>query len=431
MNLRKLYYNTVVRIFDENLLFKSFYKEILPELSSDERRLFINMVNNFFRHFRYVEKIFIERVEKKIDRDKYLVVMLLLSAGCEWLYLDKSKSYAIVNEYVEIAKKRFGSFKAGFVNAVLRKFIKLDKEELLANQEDIYISHPEWFINEIKKSYTPKIAREILKFNQEIPKTYIRHNRTKTTVKRLLADLESRNIEAKKVKQFPDYICVKKGNIFDIDLFEKGEFYIQSPSHSLPIKLLNPVKGEKILDICSAPGGKSTHIQEITFNKVKLFLNDISMKKRVKIKHNFKRLGLSFEKLTFQEGEKFKLFMDFDKILIDAPCSGTGNFGKHPEARWNRDKEDIEDLIKLQYKILDNASYYLKINGTIIYSTCSILDSENIKVVEKFTKNNPDFIIEKPSEEFDKYRYKDNYLLVNPGISRLDGGFCCKIRRIR
>ena len=436
MKIRELYYKTVVKMLDNGIPLETLYPTLLTDLNDQEKRRLINLINQFFRNFNFVEKILIEKIDKKIDNQNFKTAMLLLAAGVEWLFLDKSASYAIVNDYVEIAKKTLNHFKAKYVNAILRKMTTLDKSTFDVNSnESLYSSHPEWIINKFKSDFGGKITKEILKFNQTIPQIFLRVNKTKTTTTKLKEKLKVKNnVIIEPLEHFKDFVVVKSGNPINTSAFEEGEYYIQDPANSIPVLLLNPKKNEKILDLCCAPGGKSTYIQEITFNKVRLFLNDISQRKRMVIKTNFKRLGLKFEKLTFEEAQKFKSFDEFDKILIDAPCSGSGNLRRHPESRWNKDEDSLETLNRLQFAILDRAKIYVRKGGCIIYSTCSIFDNENIDIVNKFLAENDDYILEKSNRTdkiLTKFEYEKGGYLVNPAIQQMEGSFAAKLVRIR
>ena len=431
MKLRLLFYKTVMRIFNGRMMFESLYPEILPDLDDRDRRQLINLVNQFFRNFPIVEDILIKKIDKKIDKQKFKVSMLLLCAGVEYFYLNSSKDYAVVNDYVNIAKKKLGLHPSKYINAILRKMteLKLNDDELISDNA-ILLSHPEWIKDRIFKYYTKEVAESILKFNQSVPSLYLRVNNYKTTKKELLELLQKENIEVEQVEHFSDFFKIIKGNPIHSKVFDEGLFYMQDPSHSLPVLLLQPKKNEKILDLCSAPGGKATYIQELTKNKTKLFLNDISLKKKMLIKSNFERLGLDFEKLTFQEAEKFQSFDEFDKILIDAPCSGSGNFRRHPESRWNKDEEQIEQLKKLQLDILKKASKYVKIGGSIVYSTCSIFNDENSEIVEKFLEYDQDYVLENV-ENLDEFKISQGTFAVNPGNHHFEGSFAARIKRIR
>ena len=431
MKLRLLFYKTVMRIFNGRMMFESLYPEILPDLDDREKRQLINLVNQFFRNFPIVEDILIKKVDKKIDKQKFKVSMLLLCAGIEYFYLNSSKDYAVVNDYVSIAKKKLGLHPSKYINAILRKMteLKLNDDELISDNA-ILFSHPEWIKDRIFKYYTKEVAENILKFNQSVPSLYLRINSYKITKKELIELLKKESIEVEQVENFSDFLKVTKGNPIHSKIFDEGLFYIQDPSHSLPVLLLQPKKNEKILDLCSAPGGKATYIQELTKNKTKLFLNDISLKKKMLIKDNFKRLGLGFEKLTLQEAEKFQSFDEFDKILIDAPCSGSGNFRRHPESRWNKDEEQLEQLKQLQLDILKRASKYVKKGGIIVYSTCSIFDDENSEIVENFLEYDQDFILEN-TEGLDEFKISQGTFAVNPGIHHHEGSFAARIKRIK
>ena len=431
MKLRLLFYKTVMRIFDGRMMFESLYPEILTDLNDRDKRQLINLVNQFFRNFAIVENILINKIDKNIDKQKFKVSMLLLCAGVEYFYLNSSKDYAVVNDYVSIAKKTLGLHRSKYINAILRKMteIKLGDNEL-DSLENILLSHPEWIKDRIFEYYPKETAEEILKFNQCIPSLYIRVNSYKISKEELINQLKKEDIDVVDVDNFPDFLKIVKGNPIHSKIFDEGLFYIQDPSHSLPVMILQPKKNEKVLDLCSAPGGKATYIQEIAKNKTKLFLNDISLKKKILIKNNFKRLGVDFHKLTFQEAEKFQSFDEFDKILIDAPCSGSGNFRRHPESRWNKNEEQIELLKKLQFDILKRASKYVKKGGIIVYSTCSIFNDENSEIVEKFLEYDQDYILDNV-EKFDTFKISQGMFAVNPGTHHYEGSFAARIKRIR
>ncbi|MCK5760985.1 MAG: hypothetical protein KAH33_06795, partial [Candidatus Delongbacteria bacterium] len=154
MKLRLLFYKTVMRIFNGRMMFESLYPEILPDLDDREKRQLINLVNQFFRNFPIVEDILIKKVDKKIDKQKFKVSMLLLCAGIEYFYLNSSKDYAVVNDYVSIAKKKLGLHPSKYINAILRKMteLKLNDDELISDNA-ILFSHPEWIKDRIFKYY--------------------------------------------------------------------------------------------------------------------------------------------------------------------------------------------------------------------------------------------------------------------------------------
>ena len=451
MKIRQIYYNTVKQIFNERVGFESMYKTLLQDLNENEKRRLINLVNQFFRNFSFVEDYIIKEIDENFDNQKFDIAMIILCAGVEHIFLDKSVGYAVVNDYVEIAKRKVGIYKAKYVNAILRKLVEKDKttifdktldESLLKNAR---ASHPDWIIERFEKFYGKEKTDELLKFNQTVPSIYIRINnfylmKNQISKKKLIEDLlNADSVKTEKVKYFSkDYLKIIEGNVVNSYLFKKGAFYIQDPSHSLPVLLLEPKKNEKILDLCSAPGGKATYIQEITNNKVKLYLNDIAASKKRLIKENFKRLGVKYFKLTTEDAQKFSSFDEFDKILIDIPCSGSGNFRRHPESRWNREEDDVEELLPIQAKILERAKRYVKRGGIIVYSTCSLFDDENVLTVKKFLEfNEGDYIVENIDYSSEKTRFLRNFeyekggYLVDPAKHGFEGAFAVRIKRIR
>ena len=197
-----------------------------------------------------------------------------------------------------------------------------------------------------------------------------------------------------------------------------GVYYVQEASAAAPAALLNVQPGDRVLDPCAAPGGKTTHIAELMNNKGKIYAFDVHEHKIELIKKNAERLGITIIEPKLSDGCKIdeNMINTADKILCDVPCSGLGIIGRKPEIKWNRAEDN--DLPKIQRQILDNASKYLKINGEIVYSTCTIEKEENEAVTDSFTADN---------ENFEKVFEKTFY----PHIDNTDGFYICKMKRIK
>lgn len=431
MDLRKLFYNTVYRIYNDRLSFESLYGEVLKDLDDRDKRRFINLVNLFFRNFNFLEKFLADKVEKNIPDQDLKTEILILCAGIEYFFLDSSTDYSVVNDFVELSKEVLGEKKSKFINAILRKMTSVTMtEEDRTSKQALYRSHPQWVTDKLIDQYGKPATEDIYRFNQTVPPVYARANRVKNDRDSLAEILESEGVETAAVENFPDFLEIKSGNVVNSKAFEEGRFYIQDPSHSVPVLLLDPQKNEKILDLCCAPGGKSTYIQEITGNKTKLYLNDISQKKRVIIKLNFRRLGHVFEKLSFQEAQKYQEFIEFDKILIDAPCTGSGNFRRHPESRWNKSEEMLSELIKLQTAILKRSAIYVRKGGFIVYSTCSLFQEENMDIVKAFLEHDEDFEVDTPDiKSLDPFKNQDGSFSVIPGVHGHEGAFAVRLKR--
>ncbi|MBR0351364.1 MAG: methyltransferase domain-containing protein, partial [Clostridia bacterium] len=251
-------------------------------------------------------------------------------------------------------------------------------------------------------------------------------------------DIEQKQLIEKYEKQLKENFLIIKNvkNIENMEEFKQGLFTVQDTSAGLTAIILEPKENETILDACSAPGGKTTYIAELMNNKGKIYAWDIYPHRIKLIEENCKRLGITIVETQIQDAsESIKnncqtnpapmailpkktapSGIEFDKILLDVPCLGIGVIKRKPDIKWQRKKEDVKEITDLQYKILENCANYLKDNGVLVYSTCSILKEENEDIIRKFLQNNPKFIIE---EE----------IKIKP-TKKTDGFYICKIKNI-
>ena len=348
------------------------------------------------------------------------------------VFLDKIPKSAAVNESVNLSKRYGHTSSSNFVNAILRKVDKKDYEELFQIKDDVErvsktTSMPEWIIKELMKNNKMDKVEEICKNSNLKPKITIRVNRIKTTPSELKLKLGERNIEYSET-EIEEFINLKKvKNIENLDLFKDGYFTIQDLSAGLTAISLNPKPNEYVLDACSAPGGKTTHIAELMQNKGKIEAWDIHEHRVKLVQKNAKRLGIDIIKTDVQDAMEFneKYVEKFDKILLDVPCLGIGVIKRKPDIKWQRKQEDIEKITNIQKKILQNCSKYLKPNGILVYSTCSILENENMAKIEEFLNEN---------KEFEKTNIVINQKKINGEITIMpneeqDGFFICKLQK--
>ena len=209
---------------------------------------------------------------------------------------------------------------------------------------------------------------------------------------------------------------------------------MQDDAAGLTALILNPKKGENILDACSSPGGKTTYIAQLVENEGQIIAFDIHEHRTRLVEQNAKRLGVNIIETKVQDASKFeeKYVNKFDKILLDVPCLGIGVLKRKPDIKWQKKKEDVKEISEIQYKILENCSKYLKQNGELVYSTCSILKEENENLIEKFLQKNKEFKLEKienfEEEFFKKYLKNDQFLQVYQN-KKTDGFFICKLSK--
>lgn len=376
----------------------------------------------------------------KLKKISVWILNILRMGIYQIIFLDKIPKSAAVNESVNLAKRYGHKSSSNFVNAILRKVSVNDYKELEEIKDDKErisktTSMPMWIIEELLKQKDIKEVEEICKNSNLKPNTTIRINKLKTNKKELEEKLGKRKIKYLEGSLEDFFVLKKVKNIENIDLFKEGFFTVQDEGAGLIVDVLAPKEDECILDVCSSPGGKTTYIAEKMKNKGKIEAWDIH-EHRVKLVQNAaKRLGINIIQAKTQDATEFNqdLVGKFDKILLDVPCLGLGVIKRKPDIKWKRKKEDIEEITKIQKAILDNCSKYLKKNGELVYSTCSILKEENEDIIERFLKENLDFKIckenEKNYENIVIFGEKDKYINIYPSNEN-DGFFICKLRKM-
>lgn len=356
------------------------------------------------------------------------------------IFLDKIPKSAAVNESVNLAKKYGHSSSSNFVNAILRKIEKEDYQKFFDIKDDIERisktnSMPEWIIRELLKDNDIENVDKICKNSNIKPKVTIRINKLKTNKKEIQQRFKEKNIEFEET-EVEDFLIINKvKNIENLDLFKQGLFTIQDISAGLASFILNPQKGDNILDACSAPGGKTTYIAELMKNDGNIEAWDIYEHRTKLIQQNAKRLNIDIIKTKVNDATIYnpKYVEKFDKILLDVPCLGIGVIKRKPDIKWKRKYEDIQEIVNIQEQILENCSKYLKKGGELVYSTCSILKEENENIITKFLQNNKQFTIlannDIKYEIINESTDNDGFIKLLPN-EKNDGFFICKLKKI-
>ena len=362
----------------------------------------------------------------KINKISKWIKVILQTGIYQIVFLDKIPKSAAVNESVNLCKK-YGYKSVGFVNAILRKVDKSDYEEfkkIKDNNERIskMYSMPEWIVKKLVKQYGISKTEEICINSNLKPTITIRVNSLKNTIEELKQKLDERKILWEDA-QTPNFLHLKNiKNVSNLDLFKEGFFTIQDEGAGKIGIILNPKQEQIVLDACSAPGGKTTHLAELMENKGQIFAWDIHEHRVNLVKENAKRLGISIIEVDVRDacGYDSKYENKFDKILLDVPCMGLGVCKRKPDIKWQKTEEEIKEITKIQENILQICSKYLKKGGELVYSTCSILKEENEDIIENFLE------VEKSgTKRFFELICKTN-ILPN---SQTDGFFICKLRK--
>jgi len=390
---------------------------------------FGQIVNGVIRNITYLD-FFIEKLSQRKPTFLQNDVRNILRLGFFELEFTQNPEYAVVNSYVDIVKQT-NPKASTFVNALFRNFLRQkDEIKLPSNFLDnlsIKYSHPKWMIKRWVLHYGKDEIENILKFNNAPYGLWIRINTLKIGVNDFLAMLVKEGIEFEQNTIVPECIRIThKGSIDTFIGFEEGLWMVQGVASSLVANILAPEEDDLVLDICAAPGGKTAHMAAIMNNTGRILALDSNKKRLERLEENLIRLNIENTSYVVKDATKVSFNEYFDKILVDAPCSNTGIFSKKPDAKWKKTIEDIEALSKIQYEILVNVSKYLKPNGTMVYSTCSIELEENILVVHKFLQNNKDFVL----EPFDIPYETEGTLQIIPYEFNMEGFFIAKFKRL-
>ena len=388
-----------------------------------------------------LDEIIMKYSKIKLKKISDWILNILRMGVYQIIFLDKIPKSAAVNESVNLAKRYGHKGSSNYVNAILRKIEKSDYEDLYKIEDDVQrisktTSMPEWIVEQLLKEKSIKQVEEICSNSNLKPKISIRVNKLKITKDELKKELDKRKIQYKDGILEDFMILDKQKNIEKLDLFQKGFFTIQDESAATTAILLEPQKGQNVLDCCSAPGGKTTYIAEIMQNEGKIQAWDIYDHRLKLVRENAKRLGINIIETEIEDATIYneQYFEKFDRVLLDVPCLGIGVLRRKPDIKWKRKKEDIEEITKIQKIILQNGLKYLKKGGQLIYSTCSIFKEENEGIIKSaLNKNNNIKILEINSNNLQKFeRFVDNRQFMKIYQNEeVDGFFVCKLSKIK
>ncbi|MBE6732781.1 MAG: 16S rRNA (cytosine(967)-C(5))-methyltransferase RsmB [Ruminococcaceae bacterium] len=336
------------------------------------------------------------------------------------MFMERIPESAAVNESVNIIKRSKESRNSGFVNAILRNFIRNPIE--LPKGDDIHslsvrFSCPEWIIKGFLDDYGTKDTVKLLEASLLSPPVILRVNTLKTTTEQLLELLKDEGITAKHT-DIKDALEIEGGiDIKNSKLYRDGYFFVQDTASQTVVKILSPKPNEKVLDICSAPGGKTFTTALLMENKGEITACDLYEQRLCLVKRSAERLGLDIIKTKVNDATKVnKEFKDFDAVLCDVPCSGLGALRRKPEIKY-KEITDFSEIEAIGRTILQNAVCYLKKGGRILYSTCTLRKAENENVVAEFLEKNKNF----------KLSCSHTFM---PHLDNTDGFFCALLENI-
>ena len=436
MNSREVALNIINRVLIEgaysNLVLSNELNE--SDLNEKDRALVTELVYGTIRRKKTLDMI-ISNYIKDISLMDERVLNILRMAIYQMHFLDKVPEFAACNEAVELAKQ-ISVQDSKLVNGILRSYTKNPDDMDVKDKIDRLVyqySYEPWFIRMIYKQYGEENGRKILSGLNATPKVTVRVNASKGEYDEIFERLEEMGYDVEDGYACPEAIIIKGGSsIENNDLFREGLITVQDESAMLVSPLLDLNSGDIALDLCAAPGGKTTHMAELLENEGKVYSFDLHENKLSLINENLERLGLNNVEVEAMDATKLnsKYVACADKVLIDVPCSGLGIIRKKPEIKWNKSRKSLKDLVPTQRAIMENAWAYLKNGGTMIYSTCTLNVEENQDNVEWFLNKYKDAKVEKIFlGNMDNFIYNNDGSLTILPNEYMDGFYIAKISK--
>lgn len=405
MNVRVAAAHVVAAVLQDEGSLSTLLPTYLTKVDECDRALLQQLCYGTLRYYPRIDA-YLNQLLTKPFKTKDKDIEAVLACSIYQLLETRIPSHAAVNEAVAACKSLKKIWAKGLVNAVLRRFLR-EKDQLdatLEKNQAFKTLHPKWLVKLWREAW-PDQFDNIISGNNAQPPMTLRVNQQQNNQSEYLTILESAGIEASTTPYSPEGVTLKNPqDVSTLPGFSEGNVSVQDEAAQLSARVLNPRPGERILDACCAPGGKTCHILELVDNDAELVALDISPKRLERVEENLERLGLQAA-LIAADAIDTKNWWDgqlFDRILLDAPCSATGVIRRHPDVKLLRKPADIAKLAELQLTLLNALWPLLKQGGTLAYATCSILPEENDQVILKFVDAIKDVSIEAPNIETQK-----------------------------
>lgn len=405
------------------------------DLDSRDRRLVTELVNGGLRMRGHIDWILNLFARGGIERFAPQVRNCLRLGVYQIIFLDKIPDAVAVNETVVLAKRFGHQGVADFVNAVLRKVVgrgfpypSLASDPI--SHISVLYSHPQWLVRRWVNRSGVEETIELCQANNRVPDIVLRVNLLQVSLQEAMAVLAEGGLEPRQGQYLPGYIHVDQaGELLRHPTFEKGWFVAQDESAGLATLLLDPQPGERVLDLCSAPGGKTVHTAQLMRNQGRIVAVDINGERLGLVDENCRRLGVEIVETVQADGTQLSA-EPFDRILVDAPCSGTGVLARRADARWRKTEKQIRELTEVQKRLLDHAVQLLKKDGILVYSTCSIEEEENEDVMGAVLEQHSELVVEDAAPFVPKELVgPDRSVRTLPHRHGVDGSFVVRMRK--
>lgn len=440
VNIRRLAVQALLQINRDGAYANIVLQQMLTEhkLSDIDRRFFTELVYGVVRRRNYLDAIIAALAKRPLRKLSSIVVEILRLGLYQLIYMDKVPDSAAVNESVKLAKKMARGLD-GFVNGVLRNFLRnrdsYSIDELAKDEVErlAYIyNQPVWLLDLWLKTYGETETIGLCTWFNERPRLTARINTLKTSVADGMSALEKAGWLTEATGKLPEavHITHHTGSLESAPIVKAGLITFTDEASMAVDYVVDPKPGEKVLDCCAAPGGKTMHLAARMNNEGQIVADDIHEHKLGLMEANAKRLGVTIADFNLQDATKLPQtwYNQFDKVLVDAPCSGLGILQRKLDMRWHKTPESLTELPKLQQQIIETAAKTVKPGGVLVYSTCTINRAENEGVVEAFLKANDNFELEDASS-FLPFETEGPMVTLWPHRDEMDGFFIARLRK--
>lgn len=409
------------------------------KFSDTNRRFFTELVYGVVRRRNYLDAVIEHFSGKKIKKLSPVVVEILRLGLYQLIYLNKVPQSAAVNESVKLAKKMTKGGIDRFVNAILRNYLRrLDEVSIkkLAKSKAQYMAltynQPSWLMEHWLHEYGAAKTEEICRYFNEKPALTTRLNTLKGNMSELVEKIVASGWKGQRSDKIPEGFIVTEhnGNLEQAFAVQEGLLTFMDEASMAVAHVVSPQENERILDCCAAPGGKSLHMAALMKNQGEIVSCDIYEHKLELLRKSATRLGVEIIQTKLQDGRELspEVIGLFDRVLVDAPCSGLGILQKKLDMRWHKTKESLDTLPELQFEILEKAANCVKTGGVLVYSTCTLNKKENEGVVERFLAAHKEFLMEDASS-FLPFEVKGSMVTLLPSENQTDGFFMARLRK--
>lgn len=442
INPREVAAEAMVQILAEGAYNNTALRRLLRQngaMSQQDRAFVTEIVNGTLRNIYYVDYVIDQFSNTKLNKIKPWLLAVMRTAVYQMLFMDVPDN-AACNEAVKLATARGYKSLSGFVNGVLRAIgrgkteIKLPQKGTAEYLSVVY-SHSLWLVKMWVAYYGYEKTEALCQADNEAPDVTIRVNTLKTDAETLAKQLEEKGITVRQGSLWKDALHLSRtADLGRLAEFQEGLFHVQDESSQTAVAVLDPQKGEKILDLCAAPGGKTFTMAERMENSGEIHAGDIYEHKAELIADGAHRLGISIVKTSVRDAsvEDTSAIGAYDRVLADVPCSGLGLLRKKPDIRLKKDGSEIDALVGIQRQILEQAAKYVKDGGVLVYSTCTLSRKENEKNVEWFLQNHESYILEDLGQylpEILAAEGEKGYITLFPQSHCTDGFFIARLRK--